>query len=93
MKLTPYKQALTCGKKALVKLMVPVKVNKAKKQAELEMCKLEEKIATSTVALHDLCAQESVDFPGIIELQDRLALTVRKKKQYESILEEMFPDE
>jgi hypothetical protein len=93
MKLTPYKKALTCGKKALDKLLVPVKVNKAKKQAELEMCKLEEEIATSEVALHDLCTREEVNFSAIIALQDKLALVQRKKKQYDKILTEMFPEE
>jgi hypothetical protein len=93
MKLTPYRKALKCGKKAMDQLLVPVKVNKAKKQAELEMCSLEEQIATTEVSLHDLCSKESVDFPRIIELQDSMALLNRKKKQYTIILEQMFPEE
>jgi hypothetical protein len=93
MKLTPYKQALKCGKKVMAELLVPVKVNKAKKQAELEMCKLDEDIASSEVSLHEKCSSESVDFPGIISLQDKIGLLERKKSQYTVILEQMFPDE
>jgi hypothetical protein len=93
MKLTPYRQALKYGKEKLGELMVPVKVNKAKKQAELEMCKLDEEIATSQVSLHDLCTQEEVNFPAIIAIQDKLGLLARKREQYEAILSQMFPDD
>jgi hypothetical protein len=81
MKLTPYKKALKYGKEKMGELMVPVKVNKAKKQAELEMCKLDEQIATSQVSLHDQCAKEAVDFPAIIALQDKLSLLERRRTQ------------
>jgi hypothetical protein len=93
MKLTPYKKALKYGKEKMGELMVPVKVNKAKKQAELEMCKLDEQIATAQVAIHDECTKEAVDFPAIIALQDKLGLLARRREQYDSILEQMFPED
>jgi len=91
MKLTPYNEALKMGKKKLNELLVPVKVNRAKKQAELEMCKLDEEIATKQAALHDVCTSENIDFAKIIEMQDDLAILERKRNQYETILAEMFP--
>ena len=91
MKLTPYADALKMGKEKIGKMLVPVKVNRAKKQAELEMCKLDEEIAVKEEKLHDSCCSEEVNFSKIIELQDGIALLTRKKKQYQQILDEMFP--
>jgi len=91
MKLTPYNEALKMGKKKLNELLVPVKVNRAKKQAELEMCKLDEEIATKQAALHDVCTSEEIKFDRIIGMQDDLAILERKRSQYEVILAEMFP--
>ena len=93
MNLTPYKEALKMGKEKLAKALIPVKVNRAKKQAELEMCKLDEEIATKQAEIHELCTGEEVNFPGIIDAQDRLGLLERKRKQYQKILDEMFPDD
>ena len=91
MKLTPYADALKMGKEKIGKMLVPVKVNRAKKQAELEMCKLDEEIAVKEEKLHAACCSEEVNFSKIIELQDGIALRTRKKKQYQQILDEMFP--
>lgn len=93
MKLTPFAEALKMGKEKLGKTLVPVKVNRAKKQAELEMCKLDEQIATQEAKIHELCTSEDVNFPSIIDAQDKLALLERKRKQYQKILDEMFPDD
>ena len=93
MKLTPYQKALKMGKEKLSEMLVPVKVNRAKKQAELEMCKLDEEIAVKEAEIHELCTSENVDFAKLIDKQNSLALTERRREQYEKILAEMFPDE
>lgn len=93
MKLISYAEALKMGKEKLGEMLVPVKVNKARKQAELEMCKLDEKIAVKQNSLHEACSTEDLNFEKIIELQDDLALLERRKEQYGQILEEMFPPE
>ena len=92
MKLISYKEALTMGKEKIREAMVPVKVNRAKKQAELEMCKLDEQIATKEAAIQDATCAEDLNFAGIINMQDSLALLERKKTQYQKILDEMFPE-
>jgi hypothetical protein len=93
MKLCSYKETLRMGKKAVSKMMIPAKVARAKKQAELEMCKIDEEIATKQESLQSQCSSENVDFSKIISLQDDVGLLERKKKQYQKILDEMFPDE
>lgn len=93
MKLPAYKDALKMGKEKVKEVLAPVKAKSAKKKAELEMCKLEEDIASREADLHEECCKEDVSFPKIIELQDKIALLQRKQKQYQKILDEMFPEE
>ena len=93
MKLISYKQALKMGKEKIGEMLVPVKFKRAKKQAELEMCKLEEDIAVKESELHEECCKEEMSFKKIIDLQDSLALLERRKKQYQKILDEMFQED
>ena len=93
MALPTYKEALKMGKEKLSEALVPVRARRAQKQAELEMCKLDEQIATKQADLQEACCKEDVSFPRIIELQDAIALIERKRKQYQNILDEMFPED
>lgn len=91
MKLTPYKKLLTMAKEAVDTALAPVRANAAKKQAELEMAKLDERIATLQSELTTVCSQRDVDFNKIIEKLDDIALAERRKAQFEKIVSEMFP--
>lgn len=93
MKLPSYEEVLKMSKDALKTTLAPVKAARAKKQAELEMCKLDEEIATTEANIHEECCKEDVEFSEIIQLQDKLALVERRKKQYSKILVEMFPED
>jgi len=93
MNLPSYKEVLSMGKEALKETMIPIRFRKARKQAELEMCKIEEEIAVKAASLQDTCSKEEVNFKRIIELQDELALIERKKEQYQQILDQMFPED
>jgi hypothetical protein len=92
MKLPSYKEVLKMGKEKLEETLIPVRANKAKKQAELEMCDLEEKLATKTAEIAELCSAKELNFKKIIEAQDELGLLERKKTQYQNILDQMFPE-
>ena len=93
MKLPAYRDVLKMAKEKVDDTLAPVRVIRAHKQAELEMAKLDEEIATMTAKFHEICCQKDVNFAALIEQQDRIALTERKKRQYQKILDEMFPDE
>jgi hypothetical protein len=67
-------------------------LTRQKKQAELEMCKLDEEIAVLESAINEMCYAEELNFKGMIDKQDKLALVKRKKEQYQAILTEMFPE-
>ncbi|NIB43785.1 hypothetical protein HBA55_29555 [Pseudomaricurvus alkylphenolicus] len=93
MKLPSYHEVLTMGKEAVEKALIPVRVKKAKQQAKLEMCKLDEDIAVKEARLKEICCHQELNFPSIIELQNEIGLLKRKKKQYQEILNQMFPSD
>lgn len=91
MKLPAYKDVLKMAKEKIDDSLAPVRAMRAKKQAELEMAKVDEKIATAEAKIHETCCDKEIDFSKLIDMQDQLALLERKKKQYQKILNEMFP--
>ena len=91
MKLPSYKEMLEMGKEKLSQSLIPIKVNRQKKKAELELAMLEEEIAKAENDIQTECSQEDVDFKRIIKKQNDLGLLQRTKAQYEQILEQMFP--
>lgn len=92
MKLPSYKEILKMSKEAIDDALAPIRAKKAQSQANLEMVKLEEQIATIQSEITEACCEKEINFSRIIEKQDRLALLERKKKQYQKILDELFPD-
>jgi hypothetical protein len=92
MNLTPYKKLLTMGKEAIDATLAPVRANSAKKKAELEIAKLEERTATLQTELDELCSVQDINFDSIIRKIDDIALTERRQKQFVKIMSEMFPE-
>jgi hypothetical protein len=92
MKLTPYKELLKMGKEAIAITLAPMRAHSAKKKAELEVAKLEERVATLHSELNQLCSESDLDFDKIIKKLDDIALVERRKKQFDKIIEEMFPE-
>lgn len=93
MNLQPYKDVLTMGKEKAKAILIPVRVKKAKKRAELEMLKLEEVIATLEADIEELSAAEELDFPKLIDSLDNLAIEQRRIEQYEAVIKQLFPDD
>lgn len=93
MNLPTYSEALKMGKEKIKEALIPVRVKRAQKKAELEMLKIEEELATKEAEISEACCKDDVDFPKIIKLQDEIGLLERRMKQYQKILDEMFPDE
>jgi len=91
LQLKPYKQILNMAKDKVDESLAPVRINRALKQAELEIAKMEEKIASQEAKIFELCCKQDIDFESIIKAQDEHSLMERRKKQFERIVEEMFP--
>lgn len=92
MKLKPYKEYLKMSKETVDENLAPTRARKAQKQAELEVAKLDETIATKEAAIAELCTKHELNFVKIIDEQDALALQVRRKQQFQKIIEELFPE-
>jgi len=93
MKLIPYKEAIKLGKDAKRQLLAPIKARKVKKQGELGKLEISEKIAVLEAAITERCSHENVDFDSIIDMLDELALLERRLKQFENVINQLFPEE
>jgi hypothetical protein len=93
MKLKPYKEILKMAKEAVDECLAPVRAMRAKKQAELEVAKMDEKIATHEAKIQEICTEKDINFDKLISAQDELALMERRKKQFAKIIEELFPED
>lgn len=78
-------------KEKIDNVLASTRANRAKKQAELEVAKLEEEIATKEAKVHELCTEKELNFSSIIVAQDNVALAERRLKQMIKIISEMFP--
>ncbi len=92
MKLRPYKEILRMTKEKIDDSLAPIRAMRARKQAELEIAKMDERIVTKEAKINELCTEKELSFDKIIDAQDELALMERRKKQFEKIIAEMFPN-
>lgn len=90
MKLIKYKDVLALCKEKINEAKAPFRSREMSKKAELEVCKLESLIADREQKIQELSAEYPINFEGLINALDELELTQRRKKQFESILQEMF---
>lgn len=93
MQLKPFKEILKLSKEKIDDTLAPVRANKAKKQAELKIAELDEKIATQEQKVMEICTKKDLDFDALISAQDELALLERRRRQFKKIIEELFPED
>lgn len=92
MKLPKYADLLKMSKEKIDLTLAPIRAAKAKSQANLEMVKLEEQIAVFEADITESCTGKEINFPALIDKLDKVALLERKKKQYGTILKDLFPE-
>ena len=91
MKLTPYQKLLKMGKEKVEEAMSGPRAAEMKSTAHMQIAKLDVKIAECENKIATLASVYPIDFDKLIAAQDDLALTARKKKQLETVVDEMFP--
>lgn len=91
-KLTPYRKILAMSKEAIDGVLATVRANSAKKKAEHEMAKLEEKIATLEMDIQTICSEKELDFSKLIGKLDEIDLARRRQGQFEKIIKELFAE-
>lgn len=92
MTLKPFKELIAMTAEAKDKALAPIRARSAKAQADLELCKLDEKLATLEAGIQEKCTGKTIDFPKLLDSLDEIALIERRKKQYKKVLDELFPD-
>jgi hypothetical protein len=91
MKLKPFAEIIALSKEKLAESLAPIRARKVRSQAELEMAKLDDELVRLEADIQEQCAKEEISFPGLLDKLDKVALLERRKAQYESVLEQLFP--
>lgn len=91
MKLKPFKEIIAMTQELKDKALAPIRAKQVQSRAELEMSKLDERMVSLEAQIQELCTEKEIDFEALLKAMDELALTERRKKQYEKILAELFP--
>lgn len=93
MKLQPYKEILKMGKEKIDAALAVPRSRKAKAQAKLKLAEMDEQIATQEARINELASVKDLDFDGILDAQDKLALLIRRKSKFEELSVQLFPDD
>jgi len=91
MKLTAYEKVLTLAKEKIQEAMAPVRAREMRKKAELETAKIDGKMIEQEAKIQELSSKYPIDFDKLLSAIDELALLDRRKKQFERVTEELFP--
>jgi spermidine synthase len=92
MKLKPFKDLIAMSKEKLDEALAPIRARQVKTQAELKLAEIDEKIVTKETEVQELCTGKSIDFEKLLKTLDDIAILERRKKQYDKVLSELFPD-
>lgn len=93
MKLKPFKEIIAMSKEKLNEALAPIRARKVKTQAEMKKSEIDEKIITLETEIQEMCSATEINFDSLFEKLDKIALLERRKKQYDKVLGELFPDE
>lgn len=93
MKLKPFKEVIALSKEKLAEALAPIRARKVKSQAELEKAKLDDELIRLEAEIQEQCAKEEINFAALLDKLDKVALLERRRKQYDRVLSELFPDE
>lgn len=93
MKLKPFKEIIAMSKEKLNEALAPIRARKVKTQAEMKKSEIDEKIITIETEVQEMCSTNNIDFDALLKKLDEIALLERRKRQYDKVLKELFPDE
>ena len=92
MKLQPYSKLITMSKEAIDKTLAPVRARSQKKQAELEILKLEEQVAKLEQEITELCSKQELNYDAILDKIDTMELAKLRMSKFNEIMGDLFPD-
>lgn len=92
MKLKPFKELVKLSKEKIDEAKAPIRAHKALAKAKLEIAQLDSDMYDSESAIQEIVLEKEIDFPKLLKAMDKLELQERTKKQYDKILNQLFPD-
>ena len=92
MKLKPFAEIISMTKEGLDAALAPVRARQVKGKAELEMAKIDEQLITAETKIQEICSSKDINFDALIAKMDEYALAERRKKQFQQIINELFPE-
>lgn len=93
MKLKPFKEIIAMSKEKLNEALAPIRARKVKTQAEMKKSEIDEKIVIIETEIQEMCSDKEINFDNLFDKLDKIALLERRKKQYNKVLSELFPEE
>lgn len=93
MKLKPFKDLIAMSKEKLDEALAPIRARKVKTQADMKKAEIDEKIVVLESEVQEMCSVKEIDFDNLFDKLDKIALLERRKKQYDKILGELFPED
>jgi GTP-binding protein EngB required for normal cell division len=93
MKLKPFKDIIAMSKEKLNEALAPIRARKVKTQAEMKKSEIDEKIVIIETEIQEMCSEKEINFDTLFEKLDKIALLERRKKQYDKVLGELFPED
>ena len=91
MKLKPFAEIIAMTKEGLDAALAPIRAKQVKMKAELEMAKIDEQLINTETKIQELCTTKDINFDSLITKLDEYALAERRKKQFQKIINELFP--
>lgn len=92
MKLKPFAELVAMTKEGVDKALAPIRARQVKMKAELEMAKIDESLISLEAKIQEMCSTKEINFDTVLSKLDEYALAERRKKQFQKIINELFPD-
>lgn len=93
MKFKPFKEIIGMSKDKLNEALAPIRARKVKTQAEMKKSEIDEKIIVLETEIQEMCIDKDINFDNLLDKLDKIALLERRKKQYDKVLNDLFPED
>jgi len=88
-----YKELISKGKEAIAALELPFKVKKEKKNLEMKILELEQKISKDELTIQEQKSASPINWDTLIDAIDDNGLNLRKLTQLQDLEKELFGEE
>lgn len=85
-----YSELLKLCKEKIDAALAPLRAMEMKKKAELEICKIESKLAEKEQMIQELSSKYPIDYEKIIDAIDDLELTELRKERFQKLIKDLF---